>query len=88
MPPATVLCAELVAPVVEPPVAEAVGALEVVEPLAPEELEPVGSVSLAFLNPPMLGPEVMPVPFLQTSGVGVPEVKVMSAHYDSMSAKR
>ena len=62
------------------PVAEAIGAPELTA-------EPVGSVSLAFLKPLRFGPEVMPVPFVQTSGVGVPEVKVMSAHCSLMSAK-
>ena len=81
-PPRASLPAELVAPV-----AEAIGAPELDETLDPEALASVGIVSLAFWKPLWLGPEVMPVLFVQTSGVGGPDVKVMSAHCDSVLVK-
>lgn len=47
---------------------------------AEAEVAPVQSVSLAFLAFPVYGAAVTPVPLAHWEGLGVPAVKVMSAH--------
>lgn len=73
--PSTVLTA---AAVCAPAVADAVAEMEPEE--AEAEVAPVESVSLACLALPVYGAAVTPVPFAHWEGLGVPVVKVISAH--------
>jgi len=61
----------------------------VAEPDAGEaDAVPVASVSLAFLALPVYGAADTPVPLMHWEGVAVPEVKVISAHYDKKDQRR